>query len=158
MMFTVGRRTERRWSNVEARERPVSGDTEKDPERVVTPRERRDHAVVKIALGRVWRSGQRSRMVRRIAGALEWESYQAEIDALRTQLRTEYSAAVERGEIERVEPAPDLDAALVVALHYFHVKEAPPLPLPPVVLESTGDLLRYFVAEGIAGRFTVGRS
>jgi hypothetical protein len=114
--------------------------------------------LVKIALGLVWRGGQRSRMVRRIAGLLEWEGYRAEIDALRTQLRTEYAAAVERGEIERGEPEADLDAALVVALHYFHAKEAPPLPLPPGVLENTGDLLRYFVAEGIAGRFTVGRS
>jgi hypothetical protein len=125
---------------------------------VVTPRERRDHAVVKIALGLVWRSGQRSRMVRRIAGSLEWNTYRAEIDALRAALRTEYAAAVERSEIEPVDPAPDLDAALVVALHYFHAKEAAPLPLPAGVLESTGDLLRYFVAEGIAGRWSVGRS
>lgn len=121
-------------------------------------KDRAQHAAVKIALGLLWRGGQRSRMVRRIAGSLEWAAYQAEIDGLRTALRTSYAAAVERGEIERVEPAPDLDAALVVALHYFHAKEAPPLPLPPVVLESTGDLLRYFVAEGIAGRFTVGRT
>jgi hypothetical protein len=96
--------------------------------------------------------------VQRIAGSLEWNAYRVEIDALRAALRTEYAAAVERSEIEPVDPAPDLDAALVVALHYFHAKEAPSLPLPAGVLESTGDLLRYFVAEGIAGRFTVGRS
>jgi hypothetical protein len=121
-----------------------------------TRRERAQHAVVKLALGLLWRGGQRSRMVRRIAGSLEWAAYCAEIDALRASLRTEYAAAVERGEIERVEPAPDLDAALLVALHYFHAKEAPPQPLPPAVLESSGDLLWYFVAEGIAGRFTLG--
>jgi hypothetical protein len=87
---------------------------------------------------------------------LEWAAYCAEIDALRATLRTEYAAAVERGEIERVEPAPDLEAALLVALHYFHAKEPPPLPMPAGVLESSGDLLRYFVAEGIAGRFKLG--
>ena len=121
-----------------------------------THRERAQHAVVKLALGLLWRGGQRSRIVRRIAGSLEWAAYCAEIDALRASLRTEYAAAVERGEIERVEPAPDLDAALLVALHYFHAKEAPPLPMPAGVLESSGDLLRYFVAEGIAGRFKLG--
>ena len=136
----------------------MSADTESGAEREVTARERREHAVVKIALGLLWRSGHRSRVVQRVAGSLAWDGYRAEIDALRTQIRTEYAAAVERGEIERVDPAPDLDAALFVALHYFHVKEAPPLPLPPGVLESAGDLLRYFVAEGIAGRFTIGRS
>ena len=122
----------------------------------VNPKDRAQHAAVKLALGLLWRGGQRSRVVRRIAGSLEWPAYCAEIDALRATLRTEYAAAVERGEIERVEPAPDLEAALVVALHYFHAKEAPPLPLPPAVLESSGDLLRYFVAQGIAGRFTLG--
>lgn len=121
-------------------------------------KDRAQHAAVKIALGLLWRGGQRARVVRRVAGSLDWESYRAEIDAVRTSLRTQYLAAVERGDIERLEPAPDLDAALLVALHYFHAKEAAPLPLPPAVLESTGDLLRYFVAEGIAGRFTVGRS
>jgi hypothetical protein len=136
----------------------VSADTEIGPERKVTARERWEHAVVKIALGLLWRGGQRSRTVRRIAGSLDWEGYRGEIDAVRATLRTEYVAAVERGEIERGEPEVDLDAALFVALHYFHAKEAPPLPLPLGVLESTGDLLRYFVAEGIAGRFTVGRS
>lgn len=120
------------------------------------PRERAQHAAVKLALGLLWRGGQRSRTVRRIAGSLEWASYCAEIDALRATLRTEFLAAVERGEIERVDPVPDLDAALLVALHYFHAKEAPPLPFPPALLESSGDLLRYFVAQGIAGRFTLG--
>lgn len=136
----------------------MSAETESGPEREVTARERREHAVVKIALGLLWRGGHRSRVVQRIAGSLEWNAYRVEIDAPRAALRTEILAAVERGEIERVDPAPDLDAALVVALHYFHAKEAAPLPLPAGVLESTGDLLRYFVAEGIAGRFTVGRS
>ena len=154
-MFTLGRRTEGQRSDAEAVERPVSVDTESGTERKVTARERREHAVVKIALGLLWRGRHRSRVVQRIAGSLEWNAYRAEIDALRAELRTAYVAAVERGEIERVDPAPDLDAALVVALHYFHAKEAPPLPLPPAVLESTGDLLRYFVAEGIAGRFTL---
>jgi hypothetical protein len=121
-----------------------------------TRRERAQHGVVKLALGLLWRGGQRSRMVRRIAGSLEWAAYCAEIDAVRASLRTEYAAAVERGEIEPVEPAPDLDATLFVALHYFHAKEAPPQPLPPAVLESSGDLLRYFVAQGIAGRFQLG--
>jgi hypothetical protein len=121
-----------------------------------TRRERAQHAVVKLALGLLWRGGQRSRIVRRIAGSLEWAAYCAEIDALRASLRTEYAAAVERGEIERVEPAPDLEAALLVALHYFHAKEPPPLPMPAGVFESSGDLLRYFVAEGIAGRFKLG--
>jgi hypothetical protein len=124
----------------------------------VRRKDRVQHAAVKLALGLLWRGGQRSRTVRRIAGSLEWEGYRAEIDALRAQLRTEYAAAVERGEIERGEPEVDFDAALFVALHYFHAKEAPPLPLPPGVLESTGDLLRYFVAKGIAGRFTLGGS
>lgn len=130
-------------------------DTESGPERKVTARDRREHAVVKVALGLLWRGGQQSRTVRRIAGSLEWNAYRVEIDALRATLRTEILAAVERGEMERGEPEVDLDAALVVALHYFHAKEAPPLPLPPAVLESSGDLLRYFVAEGIAGRFTL---
>ena len=121
----------------------------------VTARARMQHAVVKLALGLLWRGGQRSRVVRRVAGLLEWAAYCAEIDAVRARLRTEYAAAVARGEIGRVEPAPDLEAALLVALHYFHAKEAPPLPLPPAVLESSGDLLRYFVAQGIAGRFTL---
>jgi hypothetical protein len=121
----------------------------------VTARDRVQHAVVKLALGLLWRGGQRSRTVRRVAGSLEWATYCAEIDALRATLRTEYAAAVERGEIERVEPAPALEAALLVALHYFHAREAPPLPLPPALLESSGDLLRYFVAQGIAGRFTL---
>src|SRR5690606_29567131 len=107
------------------------------------------HAAVKLALGILWRGGHRSRVVRRVAGSLEWESYRAEIDGLRATLQTEYLAAVEQGEIERVDPAPDLDAALVVALHYFHAKEAAPLPLPAGVLESTGELMRYFVAEGM---------
>jgi hypothetical protein len=122
----------------------------------VRPKDKAQHAAVKIALGLLWRGGQRTRMVRRIAGSLQWAVYCAEIDALRATLRTEYAAAVERGEIERVDPAPDLEAALMVALHYFHAKEAPPRPLPPAVLESNGDLLRYFVAEGIAGRFKLG--
>jgi hypothetical protein len=119
----------------------------------VRPKDKAQHAVVKLALGLLWRGGHGSRMVRRIAASLEWAAYCAEIDAVRASLRTEYAAAVERGEIEPVEPSPDLDAALLVALHYFHAKEAPPQPLPPAVLESSGDLLRYFVAEGIAGRF-----
>jgi hypothetical protein len=121
----------------------------------VTATDRVQHAVVKLALGLLWRSRQRSRTVRRIAGSLEWAAYCAEIDALRSTLRTEYAAAVARGEIERVEPAPELEAALLVALHYFHAREAPPLTLPPMVLESSSDLLRYFVAQGIAGRFTL---
>ena len=119
----------------------------------VRPKDRVQHAAVKLALGLLWRGGQQSRTVRRIAGSLAWDGYRAEIDALRAQLRTEYAAAVERGEIERVDPAPDLDAALIVALHYFHAKEAAPLPLPAGVLESTGDLLRYFAQQAIAGQW-----
>ena len=122
----------------------------------VSAKDRAQHAAVKLTLGLLWRGGHRSRAVRRIVGSLEWPSYRADIAALRARLRTEFSAAVARGEIECVEPAPDLDAVLLVALHYFHANEAAPLPLPPAMLESTGDLLRYFVAEGIAGRFTLG--
>jgi hypothetical protein len=124
----------------------------------VSARDRAQYAAAKIALGLLWRGGQRSRLVRRIAGSLEWDSYRAEIDALRTTLRTEYAAAVQRGEFERQEPVPDLDAALMVALQYFHAKEAPPLPLPPGLLESTGDLLKYFVAEATPGRSMPRRS
>jgi len=119
----------------------------------LTARERQQHAAVKLALRLLWRGGQRSRAVRRVAGSLDWAAYCAEIDALRERLRTDYAAAVERGEIEAVDPEPDLAAALLVALHYCHAKEAPPLPLPPVVLESTGDLLRYFAQQAIAGRW-----
>ena len=122
----------------------------------VRARDRVQHAAVKLTLGLLWRGGHRSRTVQRLVGSLDWPSYCAEIDALRAKLRTEFAAAVARGEIECVEPAPDLDAVLLVALHYFNAREAPPLPLPPAVLESSGDLLRYFVAEGIAGRFTLG--
>ena len=118
-----------------------------------TARARQQHALVKLALGVLWRGGQRSRAVRRVAGSLDWAGYCAEIDALRAQLRAKYRAAVAGGEIEAVDPAPDLDAALLVALHYFHAKEAPPLPLPPAVLESTGDLLRYFAQQAVAGRW-----
>jgi len=120
----------------------------------LTARERQQHAAVKLALGLLWRGGQRSRAIRRVAGSLDWAGYCAEIDALRERLRTDYAAAVERGEIERLDVAPDLDAALLVALHYCHAKEAPPLPLPPAVLESTGDLLKYFAQQALAGRWT----
>ena len=119
----------------------------------LTARQRQQHAAVKLALRLLWRGGQRSRAVRRLAGSLDWAGYCAEIDALRERLRADYSAAVERGEIERLEVAPDLDAALLVALHYFHAKEAPPLPLPPAVLESTSDLLKYFAQQALAGRW-----
>lgn len=119
----------------------------------LTARERHQHAAVKLALGLLWRGGHRSRAVRRVAGSLEWPGYCAEIDALRAKMLAEHTAAVERGEIEAVEPAPDLDAALLVALHYFHARETPPLPLSPAVLESTGDLLRYFAQQAIAGRW-----
>ena len=120
----------------------------------LTARERQQHAAVKLALGLLWRGGQRSRAVRRVAGSLDWAGYCAEIDALRAQLRAKYRAAVEGGEIEAVDPEPDLDAALFAALHYFHAKETPPLPLPPAVLESTGDLLKYFAQQALAGRWT----
>ena len=119
----------------------------------LTARERQRHAAVKLALGLLWRGGQRSRAVRRVAGSLDWAGYCAEIDALRAQLRAKYRAAVEGGEIEAVDPEPDLAAALLVALHYFHAKETPPLPLPPAVLESTGDLLKYFAQQALAGRW-----
>jgi hypothetical protein len=119
----------------------------------VTARERRDHAVVKLALGLLWRGGHRSRAVRRVAGSLDWPGYCAEVDALRVQIETEYRSAFERHEIEAVDPEPDLEAALLVALHYFHAKETPPMPLPPAVLESTGDLLRYFAQQAVAGRW-----
>ena len=131
----------------------MSEDEEVVPERAVTARERRDHAVVKVALGLLWRGGHRSRAVRRVAGSLDWPGYCAEIDALRAQLRAKYRAAVEGREIEAVDPEPDLDAALFAALHYFHAKETPPLPLPPAVLESTGDLLRYFAQQALAGQW-----
>jgi len=129
----------------------VSEDQEDVPERAVTARERRDHAVVKLALGLLWRGGHRSRFIRRVAGSLDWAGYCAEIDALRAQLRAKYRAVVEGGEIEAVDPEPDLDAALFAALHYFHAKETPPLPLPPAVLQSTGDLLRYFAQQAPRG-------
>ena len=132
----------------------MSEDAVNGPVPAVTARERRDHALVKMALAQLWRGGHRSRFVRRVAGSLDWVGYCAEIDALRVKLRAEYTAAVERGEIEALDPEPDLDAALLVALHYFHAKEAPPLPLPPAVLESTGDLLRYFAQQALAGRWT----
>ena len=119
----------------------------------LTARERQQHAAVKLALGLLWRGGQRSRAIRRVAGSLDWAGYCAEIDALRAQLRAKYRAAVEGGEIEAVDPEPDLAAALLVALHYFHAKETPPLPLPPAVLESTGDLLKYFAQQALAGRW-----
>ena len=119
-----------------------------------TARERQQHAAVKLALGLLWRGGQRSRAVRRVAGSLDWTGYCAEIDALRAQLRAKYRAAVEGGEIEAVDPELDLDAALFAALHYFHAKETPPLPLPPGVLDSTGDLLKYFAQQALAGRWT----
>ena len=131
----------------------MSEDTVNSPESAVTARERRDHAVVKMALAQLWRGGQGSRFIRRVAGSLDWAGYCAEIDALRAELRAEYTAAVQRGEIEAVDPEPDLDAALLAALHYFHAKEAPPLPLPPAALDSTGDLLRYFAQQAIAGRW-----
>jgi len=118
-----------------------------------TVREHRDHAVVKLALRLLWRGGHRSRNVRRVAGSLDWAGYCAEIDALRAQLRAAYTAAMDGGEIEAVDPAPDLDAALLVALHHFHAKETPPLPLPPAVLQSTGDLLKYFAQQAVAGRW-----
>ena len=116
-------------------------------------RERRDHAVVKLALRVLWRGGHRSRNVRRVAGSLDWVRYCAEIDALRVSLTAEYRASVERDQIAAMDPEPDLDAALLVALHYFHAKETPPLPLPAAVLESTGDLLRYFAQQAVAGRW-----
>ena len=133
----------------------MSEDEEDVPERAVTARERRDHAIVRLALGVLWRGGRRSRAVRRVSGSLDWAGYCAEIDALRAQLRAKYRAAVEGGEIEAVDPEPDLDAALFAALHYFHAKETPPLPLPPAVLESTEDLLRYFAQQAIAGRWNL---
>ena len=131
----------------------MSEDEEDVPERAVTARERRDHAIVRLALGLLWRGGHRSRFIRRVSGSLDWAGYCAEIDALRAQLRAKYRAAVEGGEIEAVDPEPDLAAALLVALHYFHAKETPPLPLPPAVLESTGDLLKYFAQQALAGRW-----
>jgi hypothetical protein len=131
----------------------VSEEEENVPERALTARERRDHAVVRIALGLLWRGGQGSRAVRRVAGSLDWPGYCAEIDALRAKLLAEYTAAVERGEIEAVEPEPDLNTALMMALHYFHARETPPLPFPPAVLESTGDLLKYFAQQALAGRW-----
>lgn len=121
----------------------------------VTQKARQQHAAVKLVLGLLWRSGQQWRVVGRIAGSVDWATYCAEIDALRADVRTKYLAAVERGEIEHVEPAPDLDAALLVALHYFHAKEAPPLPLPAGALQSTGDLMRYFAQQAMAGRWSL---
>jgi hypothetical protein len=119
----------------------------------LTARERQQHAAVKLALGLLWRGGQRSRAVRRVAGSLDWVGYCAEIDALRERLRVEYAAAVDRGEIDRLDVTPDLEAALLLALHYFRAKETPPLPLPPGVLDSTGDLLKYFAQQALAGRW-----
>lgn len=124
-----------------------------DKSTAISVREHRDHAVVKLALRVLWRGGHRSRNVRRVAGSLDWVRYCAEIDALRVSLTAEYRASVERDEIAAMDPEPDLDAALLVALHYFHAKETPPLPLPAAVLESTGDLLRYFAQQAVAGRW-----
>lgn len=131
----------------------MSEDAVNGPVPAVTARERRDYAVVKIALGLLWRGGHPSRAVRRVAGSLDWAGYCTEVDALRERLRAEYGAAVERGEVEGLDVAPDLEAALLVTLHYFHAKETPPLPLPPAVLESTGDLLKYFAQQALAGRW-----
>jgi hypothetical protein len=119
----------------------------------VTQKERQQHVAVKLAVRLLWRGGHRVRVVRRVAGSLDWAGYCTEIDALRMQLHAEYSRAVERGEIGRVDSEPDFDAALLMALHYFHAKETPPLPLPPAMTESTSDLLRYFAQLALAGRW-----
>lgn len=121
----------------------------------MTQKERQQHEAVKLALGLLWRGGHRARVVRRLAGSLDWAGYCSEIDALRRTLREEYAAAVARGEVERGETAQDLDAVLLVALHYFHAKETPPLPLPAGVIDSTGDLLRYFAQQALAGRWNL---
>ena len=119
----------------------------------VTQKERQQYVAVKLALRLLWRGGHRARVVRRVAGSLDWAGYCTEIDALRAQLRTEYSRAVERGEIGPVDAELDFEAALLMALHYFHAKATPPLPLPPAMIESTSDLLRYFAQQALAGRW-----